>query len=169
MLCDFCHKNIATVHLTEIINDKVTEIHICQSCAKAKAEEIKDQLSISDFLAGLADVGEPALKKSDLTIKCKRCNLTYTDFKKKGRLGCADCYRYFRNMLLPLLRKIHGSDKHRGKKVFNVVETDERKIRIEELRKQLQLAIQLEEYEEAARLRDEIKKLEEKKDNKEKE
>ena len=68
MLCDICHKNIATIHLTEIVNDKVVELHACQACAKLKAQELSEQFSASDFVGGLADIG--AAKKKEQTLKC---------------------------------------------------------------------------------------------------
>ncbi|MCM8786900.1 MAG: UvrB/UvrC motif-containing protein [Candidatus Omnitrophica bacterium] len=160
MLCDICHKNIATIHLTELVNNKVVEMHICQACTKSKTKGIEEQLNIFDFLVGLTNNQEVASKKSKLLSECKVCGLTYADFKKNGRFGCANCYQYFKNSILPLLRKIHGSDQHRGKYPTDEI-VGRPELKIKELRKRLELAIQLEEYEEAAKLRDEIKKLEE--------
>jgi len=154
MLCDICHKNIATVHLTEIIDNKIVELHICQRCARAKADEIKQQLNISDFLSGLVEERKEHLKR------CPQCGLSFQEFRKKGRLGCSMCYVAFKAELLPLLKKIHGSTHHNGKmppKIEEKVLID-RKIR--ELRERLNRAIQLEEYEEAALLRDKLKEWE---------
>ncbi|MCM8831897.1 MAG: UvrB/UvrC motif-containing protein [Candidatus Omnitrophica bacterium] len=162
MLCDLCHKNIATVHLTEIVENKIVEMHICQACAKSKAKGIEEQISIFDFLAGLTNIEEVTSKKSKLLTECKACGLTYADFKKNGRFGCASCYQYFKNAILPLLRKIHGSDQHKGK-CPREEKVEQIELKIKDLRKRLELAIQLEEYEEAAKLRDEIKKIEEQK------
>lgn len=158
MLCDICHKNIATVHLTEIIKDKVTEMHICQSCAKSKTEELKEHLNISDLLGALAD--NTGVKKTDALIKCQFCGLTYADFKKKGRLGCHACYGAFKVQLLPLLKKIHGQQHHAGKFPLQINKKATPETKIKELRERLELAIKLEEYETAAKLRDGIKKLE---------
>ena len=160
MLCDICHKNIATVHLTEIINDKVVEMHICQGCAKTKAEELKEQLSISDLLGGLIEIGEA--EKKELAARCSVCGLTYSGFKKKGRLGCGNCYKTFRNKLIPLLKKIHGSTHHAGKFPSPLEKKISAQTKLEELKDKLQRVIQLENYEEAAQLRDQIKKLEKK-------
>ena len=159
MLCDICHKNIATVHLTEIVNDKVVEMHICQSCAKLKAEELKDHLDISDFLGGLVGAQSPQ-EKQKVSLRCTMCGLTYAEFKKKGRLGCGNCYKTFRVQLLPLLKKIHSSTQHAGKSPVPVEKKVSRETKKRDLRRRLQRAIQLEEYEEAAQLRDEIKKIE---------
>ena len=159
MLCDICHKNIATVHLTEIINDKVVEMHICKKCAKMKTEELKKQLNISDFLGGLVDIGEVE-RAGKLLLKCSSCGLSYQDFKKKGRLGCQSCYVTFRQRLLPLLRKIHGSVRHTGKFPLHWEKKISRQDNLRELKERLERAVKLEEYEEAAALRDEIRKLE---------
>jgi len=158
MLCDICHKNIATVHLTEIVNDKIIELHICQTCAKHKTEELKQQLSISEFLSSL--VTEPDTEKRDSTFKCNLCGTSLFDFKKKGRLGCARCYITFKIKLIQLLKKIHGFTHHKGKfpRVVEEGVVFDRKLRV--LKERLERAIQLEEYEEAVCLRDEIRKLE---------
>jgi protein arginine kinase activator len=158
MLCDICHKNIATVHLTEVANDKVQEMHICQSCAKTKTEEIKEQLDISDLLGALADTG--GLRKEDRFLKCQSCGLTYADFKKKGRLGCAFCYTSFKTQLLPLLKKIHGSINHTGKSPVKINSRVPLEVKLKDLKEKLARAVHLEEYETAAKLRDEIKQLE---------
>jgi protein arginine kinase activator len=159
MQCDICHKNKATVHLTEIINDKVVEMHVCGGCAKIKTEEIKEHLTISDFLKGFVENEEVSETKERLSLKCSFCGLTYDEFKKKGRLGCQNCYKTFKVQLLPLLRKIHSSVRHIGKLPLKLEKTAPTQLRKEELQRRLERAIHLEEYEEAARLRDEIKKI----------
>lgn len=160
MLCDICHKNISTVHLTEIINDKVVEMHICQSCAKHKTEELKEQLSVSDFLGSLMDIGEAS--REETSFKCPLCGLKYKEFKKKGRLGCEKCYVTFKDMLFPLLKNIHSSTTHLGKTPLDVQIIREKsvEVKIKELKERLEKVIQKEEYEEAAALRDKIRKLE---------
>ena len=159
MVCDICNKNNATVHLTEIINDKVVEMHICQVCAQAKAEELNKHLNISGFLGSLADMvgGLPSERR---LLRCPSCGLSYEDFKKKGRLGCGKCYETFRIFLLPLLKKIHSSVTHVGKAPTSLDKQVSGKLKVTELDQRLRRAIQLEEYEEAAKLRDKIKGLE---------
>ncbi|MFA5271312.1 MAG: UvrB/UvrC motif-containing protein [Candidatus Omnitrophota bacterium] len=155
MVCDICHKNIATVHLTEVINDKVVEMHICQHCTKT--EEFKENLSVQELLGGLMDLAE-AKNKEKISLKCTSCGLTYDDFKKKARLGCCKCYLTFKQQLMPLLKKIHGSLHYTGKRPLDSFLKISRDNKTEELQKRLDRAIQLEEFEEAARLRDELKK-----------
>jgi len=159
MLCDICQKKNATVHLTEIINGKVMELHLCDECAKAKSEELKHQLSLTDFLSGLFDKKSLREKKSAV---CPGCGLTFAEFKKSGRLGCSKCYEVFRDQLVPLLRKIHGSVHHAGKgPCFQQKNVSQEQI-IAELKERLNRAVLLEEYEEAARIRDRIRNLEKK-------
>ena len=159
MVCDVCHKNNATVHLTEIINGKVVEMHICQICAQVKADELNKHLNISGFLGGLADMVGSLPQESRL-LKCPSCGFSYEDFKKKGRLGCGKCYETFRRSLLPLLKKIHSATTHTGKTPAGLDKKVSSRLKVAELHQRLRKAIQLEEYEEAAKLRDQIKELE---------
>ena len=160
MLCDICHKNIATVHLTEVTNDQVVEIHICQNCAQAKTEEVGGQLNISYFLGGLSGISKPQDESKE--IKCPFCGLSFSGFQKKGRLGCGQCYKVFRVQIIPLIKKIHSSARHVGKTPLKESKKTISGNTLEEFKKSLIRAIQLEEYEEAARIRDKIKELEEK-------
>ncbi|MBN2119950.1 MAG: UvrB/UvrC motif-containing protein [Candidatus Omnitrophica bacterium] len=162
MLCDVCTKNPATVHLTEIIAGKIIEVHLCEECAKKKSEEFQKQFNITNFLSELVNV-DPAGKTGLPALHCSNCGLTYQEFKKKGRLGCPQCYEDFKSQLQPLLRRMQGSSRHRGKtpkiKIKKEIPFDER---MKELKAYLERAIKLEEYEEAARIRDEIRELERK-------
>ncbi|MBU1112940.1 MAG: UvrB/UvrC motif-containing protein [Candidatus Omnitrophica bacterium] len=157
MLCDICHKNIATVHLTEIVNSKIAETHICQVCAQAKAGQTAQQPNVSDFLSGLLSAN--IAKKEEQSLKCPACGFNYSDFKKKGRLGCGRCYSAFKRQLLPLLKKIHGTIRHTGKVPLDAVGSSVQEVKLKDFEKQLQRAVELEEYEDAARIRDEIKKF----------
>jgi len=161
MVCDICGKNEATVHLTEIINEQMTKLHLCEDCAKQKGAEMEEHFGLADLLAGLANLDTPVETVKEKKVKCPACGMTYSDFKKIGRLGCGQCYESFKTYLAPLLKRIHGSDIHVGKspgKKGKAVKT--RKVDIEQLKKRLRRAIELEEFEEAAQLRDEIKKYE---------
>ena len=110
MFCDICAKNPATVHLTEIIDDQMNELHLCEECAHQKSLQMEQQFGLSDLLGGLAEFEKPTKEKeAALTIKCANCGLTYADFKKIGRLGCSECYDTFKKYLGPLLKKVHGS------------------------------------------------------------
>jgi len=165
MVCDICNKNQATVHLTEIVDDQMTELHLCEECARQKSEQMEQQFGLSDLLAGMAEfTNKPVQDKDVVAVKCKKCGLTFTDFKKIGRLGCSECYNAFRQYLAPLLKRIHGSSVHVGKRPLaeqGVVAPKEDKVNdLSSLRQSLQKAIEAEEFEEAARLRDQIRQME---------
>ncbi|MBU3911658.1 MAG: UvrB/UvrC motif-containing protein [Candidatus Omnitrophica bacterium] len=173
MLCNICAKAQATVHLTEIIDDKMTELHLCEECAQKKGAQMESHFGLADLLAGLADLGgQFNATTKETKIKCMRCGLTYEDFKKVGRLGCGECYTAFKEALLPLLKRIHGSTQHYGKSPKKLVKSlkstkvlkaaKESKGGAQELKDRLQQAIQKEEFEEAAKLRDMIREMEKK-------
>ena len=162
MLCDICNKNPATVHLTEIVDDQMTELHLCEECARQKSIQMEQQFGLSDLLAGLAEFEKPALQKEAVLLKCSNCALTYTDFKKIGRLGCSECYSTFKKYLGPLLKRIHGSSLHLGKSPLKVTKALKKKIDLSSLRYELQKAIEREAFEEAAKIRDQIRELEKK-------
>ncbi len=163
MLCDLCGKNPATVHLTEIIDEQMNELHLCEDCARTKSAAMEQQFGLSDLLAGMADFEKPDKDEENVSLKCPSCNLTYADFKKIGRLGCGACYDVFRKYLAPLLKRIHGSNQHVGKgplKVKTISGVPKIKTDLQELKDALAKAIQKEAFEEAARLRDRIREIE---------
>ena len=165
MLCDVCGKNPATVHLTEIVDEKMNELHLCEECARQKSTQMEQQFGLSDLLAGLAGTDKATAKNKEAeflpSVKCPNCGLTYADFKKIGRLGCGDCYAAFKKYLGPLLKRIHGASSHFGKAPVKIAaKTVRKKSDLEGLRKELQEAIYREAFEDAARLRDKIKEME---------
>lgn len=160
MLCDICNKNTATVHLTEIIDEQMTELHLCEECARAKSMEMEQQFGLSDLLAGLADLGKTLEEKEIARIECDNCGFTYEDFRKIGRLGCSQCYNYFKKYLGPFLKRIHGSSQHVGKMPIKLPKIEGGKLELQELRYKLQQLIQREEFEEAAIVRDKIREVE---------
>ncbi len=177
MICDICGKKKATVHLTEIVDAQMTEMHICEDCAKGKSMQMEQQFGIADLLAGLSDFGKQVKDVEKKVVQCPSCGLTYDDFKKMGRLGCGECYSAFKQQLEVLLKKIHGSTRHLGKSPGNIKQevVKEKKGQIELdvpetieiLKKQLQESIENEDFEKAALLRDKIRSLEVKEGKKE--
>src|SRR5665213_3082234 len=119
MTCDICGKKKATVHLTEIVDEQMSEMHLCEECARQKSTQMEQQFGLADLLAGLSDSTKATAvaKEGDKAsvLKCSRCALPYEDFRKFGRLGCGECYTSFKEHLTGLLRKIHGSNKYLGK------------------------------------------------------
>lgn len=168
MQCDICGKNESTVHLTEIINNEVTKLHLCEACAKQKAYEMEEHFGLAELLGGLADFGVEIESGGMSKLKCKSCGFSYMDFKKAGRLGCGECYEAFSKNLTPLLKRIHGSDQHYGKAPSKAKKMVKVRDDIQTLKSRLQKAIHMEEFEEAAELRDQIKELEKKMDKEKK-
>ncbi len=160
MLCDLCGKNQATVHLTEIIDDQISELHLCEECARKKSIQMEQQFGLADLLAGLAEFGKPEEVSQVISSKCLNCGLSYQDFKHFGRLGCSECYTNFRKYLMPLLKKVHGSTQHLGKTPCKVAVRSKKKPDLADLRLRLQEAIKKEEFEQAAQLRDKIREME---------
>ncbi len=164
MLCDICGKNQATVHLTEIVDDQMSELHLCEECARNKSAQMEQQFGLSDILAGMADFDKPLKAAETVSLKCPNCGLTYAEFKKIGRLGCGDCYSAFRQYLAPLLKRIHGAVKHSGKAPANAGQVPGQpraNNELQEMRRRLLKAVEQEDFEEAARLRDRIREMEE--------
>ena len=160
MLCDVCAKKLATVHLTEIIEGKIVEVHLCEGCANKNTDELHKKFNLTEFLSDIVDIDSLDTVSSSSPI-CNHCGLTYQEFKKNGKLGCPQCYDIFKDHLNALLKKIQGSTQHKGKTPQVTLELKGSvKDRISELKLYLGRAIRLEEYEEAASLRDEIRKLE---------
>ena len=161
MVCDICGKKKATVHLTEIVDDQMTEMHLCEECAQEKSLQMEQQFGLADLLAGLSDFGKQVKDQQQVQLQCTKCGMNYDDFKKFGRLGCNECYTSFKDHLGILLKKIHGSNRHYGKAPINLSKFEKDKSDIlRDLRNQLDQAIQNEDFEVAAELRDRIRDLE---------
>ena len=161
MVCDACKQQQATVHLTEIVNDQVSKLNLCEECAREKGAQIKSHFGLADLLAGLADF-DLGLKdvEAPTQLKCPSCGLTYRAFQKIGRLGCGGCYEAFRQYLAILLKRIHGSTHHMGKIPTTVASDVSFKAELQSLKAKLHQAIDAEAFEEAAHLRDRIRELE---------
>jgi protein arginine kinase activator len=158
-VCDVCQKNEASITITRVNKDgKSTEMHLCSKCAMQKGigETGKTQLSVIEILAELKD----KIKDEDRKLVCPKCGISYADFKRLGRLGCETCYETFSERLLPLIKRIHGSNKHIGRKPTEGRKDAKIKFEVKKLRDDLKHAITAEDYEKAARIRDRIRKTE---------
>jgi protein arginine kinase activator len=162
MICEVCGKKEATVHLTEIVNELVTKLNLCEDCAREKGAAMEEHFGLSELLAGLTDIGTTVEPEAAITTKCPNCGLGYQNFRKIGRLGCSVCYDAFKKELAPLLKRIHGSDRHVGKVPLKGGKTIKDTRTLQDMKMQLEKAIQTEEFEEAAKLRDKIRDLEQK-------
>lgn len=158
MICSLCHKNKATIHLTEIIDEKVIELHICRQCKMSKFAQISSINDVGDIFANLM----PEQEKEENSSVCPHCKMSLADFHENRRLGCSRCYAYFADEVFPYIKKIHGFLKHKGKSPFFISNKDVLEQKIYDLEFQLKRAVQIEAYEKAAAIRDEIKTMTEK-------
>jgi protein arginine kinase activator len=160
MKCQKCTK-AATLHITEIVSeDQIEELHLCEECAhKYLYEPQQKQTGIKQAVP--APPSEESDEPGVLNRECEVCGLKFVDFRNTGRLGCPHDYDEFREELLPLLENIHGETRHCGKSPRRLPQTKQTQSELLQLRKQLLQAVNKEAYEEAARLRDRIRRLEE--------
>ncbi|MCS6864815.1 MAG: UvrB/UvrC motif-containing protein [Gemmataceae bacterium] len=158
MKCQICD-NPATVHLTDIVNKKKRELHLCERCARERklipeppAQQPLDLKALLQLLMNPFPAATEAEEETPVPLACEICGLSLSEFKAVGRFGCPNDYEALRPALEPLLERIHRSLHHAGK--------TPRAVRLKELKRQMQQAIAQEAYEEAARLRDLIRQLE---------
>ncbi|MEZ6064319.1 MAG: UvrB/UvrC motif-containing protein [Planctomycetaceae bacterium] len=156
--CRRCHKP-ATLHITEIKEGEIRALHLCEVCA---------QDYLSNVEAGDVNAEEPdklpggfeAESKAEQDESCPHCGITYKQFRSRGRLGCPHDYDVFRERLGPLLESIHGERQHIGKSPQSRPSVSRRQHELVRLRGALKGAVEAEDYEQAAQLRDEIRQLE---------
>ncbi len=171
MFCERCKNIEATIHLTEIIKDVKSELHLCESCAREIGLNSKlsnFSLSIPEMLSFL-DIDE--VDEFVNGSVCKSCGLSFADYSRESKLGCPDCYRYLGESLKSVIAGYHGASRHMGKHPNNPaginsatyekpVVTANPQLSMEELKNLLSRAVLDERYEEAALLRDKIRELE---------
>ncbi len=157
MLCCICKEKEATVHLTQIAGDKMQKVDLCEDCAKTKGVNDPTGFSLADLLLGLGASQEIEQAAGGAELKCPRCGFTQADFKKAGRLGCPDCYQTFAEALEGLLKTMHKGTRHVGKVPESLRRSRDLSDRLTQLQKKLSKAVEEEDFEEAAILRDEIK------------
>lgn len=158
--CQICGSSSATVHLTDIVNGKKKETHLCQSCAESQQFVQQQELNLPAILQTL--IGQHVSPQTDelARLACPTCGIRYMEFRARGRLGCPHDYTVFRTGLEPLLQRIHRSVRHVGKAPRHGTLAPQRHAELVELRKQLNAAVSAEAYEEAARLRDLLREKE---------
>jgi protein arginine kinase activator len=158
MQCILCKTNEAKVHLTKIIGDKMQKIDLCEECAKQKGVNDPAGFSLADLLFGLGAAQElSAGQPEGEDVKCPNCGFSQADFKKAGRLGCSICYATFSAGLESLLKSMHKGTRHIGKVPFSLKQSRDLANRVVLLQKKLDKAVTDENFEQAARLRDEIR------------
>lgn len=172
MLCQNCQKREATTHIKRVINGEATESHLCEECAK----ELGFDEFFDDFSLSIPNIFSSFFKDSAFALAgaknelCEKCGSSFDDIIRSGMVGCADCYSRFYDRLLPSIQRIHGRTGHVGRtpieytKVDDVPAEEEKKElsaedKIKELEAQMQKAVDAQNFEQAAALRDEIKEL----------
>jgi protein arginine kinase activator len=161
MLCENCGDKDASIHYTQIDKNEMHTFHLCDACAAAKGLQpgvAVGSFPLTDFLAQMGRAGA----ESAASGPCSFCGLTLEDFKKTGRLGCSHCYVSFTVHLSALLRRLHGGTQHVGKVYLPPDPTAaEHQERLAGLRRKLDRAVQSEDFERAAQIRDLIRTMEE--------
>ena len=163
MLCEECGKNEAHVSITVTTGQGVTTRHLCHECMK-KMESSLAAGDIQSFLSSILSVLQAEKKSEDKPeVICSGCGMRYEDFEHTGRLGCAQCYRDFAEQLKPLLQRVHGRVQHAGRKpaAFKPDPAALLDEKILLLRQKMEEAVAVENFEEAARYRDELRSLSE--------
>jgi protein arginine kinase activator len=161
--CDQCGKQPATIRYTEIDDGKVTRRKFCQACAVGRGlleEPSKPVVLLQEMLAAAPAPEGAEAQGSAAEPVCSGCGISFRGFQQSGRLGCTTCYTAFRARLVPLLRKLHGSVRHNGKAPRAFAHKSELRQRVEDLRAELDRAVRGEDYERAAKLRDELRAVE---------
>lgn len=164
MQCDNCGERPAAIHLTQIVNNSVTTLHLCDQCAAAKGVQTGASVAkfpLSDFLASMGKGAAGTLPAVADSNPCAFCGATLKDFRETGRLGCPHCYASFEPHLRDLLRRLHGSSQHVGEIYLSPgrSRTADAALRLNELKDQLRRAVDAENFELAAELRDRIRVL----------
>lgn len=149
--CSHCKKP-AIIHLTQIVDNAIYKVDLCEDCPHKKIVTDPEGFSLAAFtinpgaLPGFGGDG----------VRCEQCGFTPADFKKIGRMGCPGCYETFSKLLRPLLVNMHRDVSHRGKVPGRAASSINWRARLADLEEQMHASIQQENYEHAAKLRDQI-------------
>lgn len=160
MLCQECKRRPATVHLTKVMGDEIEQMHLCAECAREKGEVqfFADPATLmQNLLANFVGMQPPEIEQ---VAACPTCGFQFAGFRASGRLGCPSCYAHFRSQLEPILRRLHGTTDHRGKLPVRRGGQYRRSRQVAQLQEHLQRLVAREEFEEAARIRDQLRALE---------
>jgi protein arginine kinase activator len=171
MLCEKCRKNEAKINLVTVVNGQKHEIWLCESCAKDIANvpffgsvvqniNFPLQEMLGEVLSSVDKSNTNMNNNKIKEIVCSNCGLTYDEFKKSGKLGCSDCYDTFKIVLEPRIKSLQAGSKHIGKIPKVKGKELDQKRKLKDLKEEMQKLIVAEDYERAAIVRDEIKKIE---------
>ena len=160
MQCEICQKKEATIHLTEISDGVRSELHMCENCAAEQGVTVKSQMPLNELLGNLLSSqpdDDEMRDPNEKEVLCQQCGFTLDQFRKESVLGCPNDYEVFEKALLPLIEKAHdGKTAHCGKVPSKAPKDTKKQAELLGLRQQLAAAVQREDYELAAKLRDKI-------------
>lgn len=179
MMCQNCGQRAATTHIKTVVNGQLSETHLCSQCAKKQGygHMLSEWNGFGGLLSGLLSPGllsgGPGHAQQREEKRCPGCGMSFREISRGGKLGCSECYSTFRSQLIPVIERLHGQTGHKGKapggsalrvqeenRQLVSVEENRATSEIEEKKRQLQKAIEAQNFEEAAVLRDQIKELE---------
>lgn len=153
--CSNCDKE-ATVHLTQIVNNKIHKVDLCEACAQKKGVTDPQGFSLVDLLSKSSVASET----SDTQLVCPTCGLDTAEFRRTGRLGCSACFSVFEGLLRPALEDMHVGMTHKGKIPEFALTRQNSQAQLQKLKDALARAVAEEAYEDAAEYRDQIKAVE---------
>ena len=162
MVCQNCERSEATTHIKRVVNGDTAETHLCADCATHLGYGDFFSgfgLNLGELFGGILDNGLPEYAQAK-SVRCPKCGCSFEDIVRDGKLGCAQCYSTFYDKLLPSLQRIHGRIEHNGKISESASKETKQTGRLEQLREELATAIEEQNFEQAAKLRDEIKEME---------
>lgn len=166
MLCSKCNQKEAVVAVTEVKNKQKVQIHLCADCAQNHTPCIEQPsffYSVNTLLGQFLEALTAKAQEQESQIKCNRCGLSLNELRKTGRFGCEHDYDVFAEQLQPIMVHIHGANQHCGKVPAYFPQIEQQRNTLADLQQRLKAVIAEEQYEAAAQIRDEIRKLEEKK------
>lgn len=158
MLCSKCGKNPATTHIKSSINGVTEQHYLCSDCARAYSAQ--NSMSLGSLIGSFFGDTLKTQSISDTRKRCTGCGMCFDDIAKSGKVGCDKCYETFLDQLLPSLQRMHGRSRHAGKTPIGCAPTDTVQDKIARLKSELEKAVAEQNFEQAATLRDEIKRLE---------
>lgn len=170
MICQNCGKNEANIKYTQMINGEKEEMFLCEDCAKKLNINMNFKFGFDDIFSSLFG-DQPLIRPIEISdgLVCDSCGTRYDEFASNGMLGCENCYKVFSNKLDKVLKRLHGNNRHiedeeKPRPTTINPKNKEKSIEdeIEELKEKIEACIKSEDYEQAAIIRDKIKKLENK-------
>ena len=155
MICEQCHQRQASVFVTEVVENKKIQRHLCSICAKEVQEKVYNQDSFQQFLTGLLKLqGNEAKELNNTNKQCPKCHCRLDEFKKTSKLGCDTCYEVFKPYVNQILKRVQSGNKHKGKIPLRLDTVEQRLGQVKELEEKLKIALSKEDSHEAARIRD---------------